>query len=260
MRRAASVQMANAQSCVVAAPRGCPYAGLAVSRRPTWSLLEALPPEDRSAVLSGCRRVMYEPRSAVVAEGQRADTLYFVEQGHMSVRVAGQFGSEAVVNLMGPGDSFGELGLIGDGHRTASIWTFDRTELIGLHRTQFERLREQRPAVDRALVCLMYDSIVRLTGLLAELMTEDNEVRLARRMLRAAQVFDDVESDVVPVTQQMLGSMAHIGRRRMSDVYGRLVDRGLVATAGRGGFRVLDADGLRQAAGLAPAPLDLEGR
>jgi CRP-like cAMP-binding protein len=202
---------------------------------------------------------MYERQSAVVAEGQRADTLYFVEKGHMSVRVAGQFGSEAVVNLMGPGDTFGELGLIaGDGHRTASIWTFDRTELIGLHRTQFERLREQRPAVDRALICLMYDSIVRLTGLLAELMTEDNDVRLARRMLRAAEVFADVNSDVVPVTQQMLGSMAHIGRRRMSDVYGRLVDRGLVATAGRGGFRILDADGLRQVAGLAPAPLELD--
>jgi CRP-like cAMP-binding protein len=202
---------------------------------------------------------MYERQSAVVAEGQRADTLYFVERGHMSVRVAGQLGSEAVVNLMGPGDSFGELGLIADdGHRTASIWTFDRTELIGLHRTQFERLRQQRPAVDRALIRLMYDSIVRLTGLLAELMTEDNEVRLARRMLRAAEVFADVNSDVVPVTQQMLGSMAHIGRRRMSDVYGLLVDRGLVATAGRGGFRILDADGLRQAAGLAPAPIDLD--
>ena len=54
--------------------------------------------------------------SAVVTQGERADHVYFVQDGRYDVHVDGQF-----VRALGPGDTFGEVGVLSEGVRMATV-------------------------------------------------------------------------------------------------------------------------------------------
>src|ERR1041385_6846107 len=60
----------------------------------------------------------YPRNVVVVSEGDPTDSLYVVLSGRVKVFVADENGRELVVNTIGTGDYFGELGL--DGHARAA--------------------------------------------------------------------------------------------------------------------------------------------
>ena len=69
-------------------------------------------------------------REAVISQGAESDAFYVVERGHFEIRIEG----EGVVATTGAGGSFGELGLIMNGPRAATVvateaslcWRMDR--------------------------------------------------------------------------------------------------------------------------------------
>jgi CRP/FNR family cyclic AMP-dependent transcriptional regulator len=74
----------------------------------------------------------------VVVQGEPAEHFYVIESGRFDVLVADRDGSETPVNVLGAGDWFGEVGLINDTPRTATVrarwpsqvWRIDGTELL----------------------------------------------------------------------------------------------------------------------------------
>lgn len=224
-----------------------------------WPILRPLSDADRSAVLRACVRRRFERNQPIVREGQSADSLHLVDSGHVVARVATRPGEETIVNVIGPGQSFGELALIMDaGNRTASIWTIERTETLVLGRRQFEELRQRRPAIDRALVDALAEQVASLTSRVAELLGFPAEVRLARRIVETARAYDAfVPGGTIPVTQPTLGEMAGIKRRRTEDIVRAMKAEGLIS-AGYGRIVLRDLDGLVHQAMLDGSGPDLE--
>lgn len=73
---------------------------------------------------------------AIVGEGQMGVGLYCIQSG--SVRVTQQEpGGEREIRIMGPGESFGELSLLGDQPRSATITAIEPTTAVMLDKSQF---------------------------------------------------------------------------------------------------------------------------
>lgn len=92
------------------------------------SLFAALAPQEL-AVLAGAASVRKYPKNAiVVTEGERSDALYVILSGRVKVLVGDDHGKELVLNVLGPGEYFGEFAL-DEGPRSASVATLERCEL-----------------------------------------------------------------------------------------------------------------------------------
>ena len=73
-----------------------------------------------------------QPGEAIVSEGEVSDLFYVIESGTVEVTQAGQ-----VLRTEGPGDVFGEIGLLQDVPRTATVTAVDTVELLALSREDF---------------------------------------------------------------------------------------------------------------------------
>ena len=88
----------------------------------------------------GIARVALPPGSPVIREGEVGDRFYVVESGELEVSVHGQ-----AARRLGPGDGFGEIALVRNVPRTATVTTVGDTVLLGIDREPFvEALGGQR--------------------------------------------------------------------------------------------------------------------
>jgi len=95
---------------------------------------ETLAPIARMAML---RRV---PRSTVVLRaGDHTDNVYFVLSGAFKVLVSDEEGREVILSMMGPGDLFGEMGVIDDHPRSATVQAAQAGELVVIAKADFHR-------------------------------------------------------------------------------------------------------------------------
>ena len=80
------------------------------------------------------------PRGSVImAEGDRVDYLYIVLAGRLKVMMGEADGKEVILGIIGPGEFFGEMGLIDDGPRSASVVAIEPCELLSVTKRDFKK-------------------------------------------------------------------------------------------------------------------------
>lgn len=104
-------------------------------------LLAVLKPREREAVLRSAREQHYAPGDVVVAEGDPATRLYVVVDGTARVERA----ESGPVGRLKPGDFFGELALIEEHGRTASVVAETELTCLLIAAWDFRALLEEHP-------------------------------------------------------------------------------------------------------------------
>lgn len=85
----------------------------------------------------------YVAEKEIVTQGRAGEGLFLIISGHTKVIRQRGDGEKVQVNAFGPADFFGELALLDDGPRTASVITTDPTKCLVLTRWDFHgALRE----------------------------------------------------------------------------------------------------------------------
>ena len=88
-------------------------------------LLAGLPVEERQGLLAQTRRRRFAKGEVVFHEGDPADALHLVERGRFAVRVTTPLGDKATLNVVGSGGWFGELSIVSDAPRNATVTTVE---------------------------------------------------------------------------------------------------------------------------------------
>ena len=213
-------------------------------------LFRDLPEPELRRLVAIAQRRRFARSEVVFHRGDPADTLHLIAAGHVSVRVTLPGGEFVTVALFGPGDTFGELALVGGPRpRGATVIALEPCETLSLGRDQFEHLRESYPGVNRFLVELLSTRVERLNGQLLEALYVPAERRVLRRLLDLCQLYGgDGQHIVIPVTQEMLASLAGTTRPTANQVLGRLSASQLVEVS-RGQIVVLNRRELNRRAG-----------
>lgn len=94
----------------------------------------------------------YQPGEIIVRQGQGGVGLFILELGKANVLRQTADSSETIVNTLGPGDFFGELALLDDGPRTASVVAIEPTRCLAITRWDFLPLLKDD--ADMAIVIL----------------------------------------------------------------------------------------------------------
>lgn len=208
-----------------------------------WPLLASLDEDDRQTVLATTRRRRFGRGEVVVREGDPADSLHLVESGRLAVRVTTPAGEHATLNVLGPGDYFGELSLL-DGRtptRSASIVALETAETRSLSATAFRELRHRHRTAEQLLLTLLARRVEELSDRLVEALYDGLDRRVHRRLAELAETYaDEVPGPVViPLTQELLAELAGGTRPSVNQILQRLAGQGVVEL-GRGRIVVHD--------------------
>jgi CRP/FNR family transcriptional regulator, cyclic AMP receptor protein len=209
-----------------------------------WALLESLSEADRRAVLTRCRRQRYSRNEVVFREGEIGDCVHLLAKGTVAVRVATPSGDVATLDVLRPGEAFGEQALVGDDdRRSATIVALERTETMRLTRDDFVKLLADQPNTGRLLVAML-DARLRATSQsLLEALYLPADTRVFRQLGRLAAIYSEPGSSAIPVTQDDLATMAGTTRQTVNRVLRQAQDDGLLRLA-RGKVEIVDAAGL----------------
>ncbi len=111
--------------------------------------------ESQAALLAatGVRRKVLAGE-VVFRESQSPDGLHVVLEGRLRIYKRAEDDTEVDLSTAGPGDTYGEMALLDDGVRSASVVALEPTELLVLGREPFLRLlSESSPGLHRSWPC-----------------------------------------------------------------------------------------------------------
>ena len=114
-------------------------------------LERAFPSEPKEVVAQTASKaeiLVFAPGDIVLKEGDAADRFYMVIKGEAEASHREGDGSQIVVNRFGPGDYFGEGGLLNDAPRTATVRAKTSLELMALDRDTFANLMKSSQATE----------------------------------------------------------------------------------------------------------------
>lgn len=213
-------------------------------------VLQSLPDADAEVLLRAGRTNDYARRETVVQEGDVADSFHIVLRGRAAVRVTTPEGENAIVNIVGPDDHFGEVSLLGhsEPRRTASIVALEPLRTLSIPAAVFGELRDRNPRLERLVSSILARRVDELSAQLVEAMYDSLERRVVGRLSSLAGVYGSPSATVtIPLTQEELSQLVGGARPSVNQILRRLADEGLVDVR-RGRILVTDAERLRRRA------------
>jgi CRP/FNR family cyclic AMP-dependent transcriptional regulator len=208
-----------------------------------WPLLADLPPDDVRRLLAIARRRTFGKGEVVFHRDDPADSLHLVVRGRFGARVTTQLGDSVLVDVLGPGQSFGELALLlPDARRSATVEALEAGETRSVFRDGFSLLQREHPGVKDVLLRVLAEQLRRATDRVIEAHYVDAETRVRRRLVDLAATY---EGGVVLLNQEDIAAMAGTSRATVNRVLREEEELGVVALA-RGRTTVLDVDELER--------------
>jgi CRP/FNR family transcriptional regulator, cyclic AMP receptor protein len=202
------------------------------------AVLKAVPlfasfPEDQLRVLTTLVTRKSASRSTtIMAGGDPTDSLYIVLSGRLKVMMSDAEGKEVILSILGPGEFFGEMGLIDDEPRSATVMTIEACELLSIAKRDFKKCLaenfEMAMAVMRGLVKRLREAD-RKIGSLALL---DVYGRVARLLIDMAENVDGEKVVTKRLPKQDIAKMIGASREMVSRVMKDLQTGGFIEMRG----------------------------
>jgi CRP/FNR family transcriptional regulator, cyclic AMP receptor protein len=211
------------------------------------SLFRGLPEQTISQIAALASRRAYKADSIVVMRGDPGDALYGVITGRVRISASGAGGKEIFLNIMEPGDAFGEIALLDGQPRTAAATTITPTELMIIRREDFLALVKREPQLAVHLIELLCKR-VRWTSE----QSEDSSLlsvpaRLAKRLLSLASSHGrkTTAGAQLKITQEDLAQFLGLSRQIVNKYLQTWKKQGWI-TLGRGSIVLEDERALRE--------------
>jgi CRP-like cAMP-binding protein len=207
-----------------------------------WSIFDGVPDAEVQRVLSIARRRTFSRGEVVFHADDPADTLHLIVKGRFAARVQLAVGDTAILTVLGPGELFGEVALLGqEQRRSATIESLEAGETRSILRDDFERLRREHPGASDVMLAILVGEVKRLSRHLLEALYVPADKRVRRRLVELAAVYAGADAGTVaiPLRQEDLAGLAGTSRATVNRVLREEEARGAVAL-GRGRITVLD--------------------
>lgn len=100
---------------------------------------------EMSNLIDFMKKYHYEKGKKIVKQGDPGDAFYIIYKGRVKILVKKGFFSKVEVGTLGPEQFFGEMALLKDEPRTASVVADEETDCFVLFKGQFQHLVSRNP-------------------------------------------------------------------------------------------------------------------
>ncbi len=220
-------------------------------------LFQGLDPRDISAIVSAAQRRRVAKHAAFFHQGAPASALHVLVQGRTKLVQTTAEGHQVVVRIVGPGDMFGGVALLGDAVYPATAEAISASEALVWPGPAVARLIARHSGLALNALRVLAHRLGELQDRYSELATERVEQRIARALMRLARQAGRRDARGVRIdmelSRQDLGELTGTTLYTVSRILSAWQERGLI-DAGRTQVVIRDLHGLVAIAEDLPAP------
>ena len=183
------------------------------------------------ATVDGGRTITtYRKNQKVFSQGDRADSVFYVQEGQVKVCVISELGKEAVVALHGRGDFFGEGCLTGQSRRLATVAAMTECVIMRLEKASIVRVLQDEPKFSEMFMSYLLARNARVEADLLDQLFNSSEKRLARLLLLMANFGREGRPDpvIAKISQETLAEMVGTTRSRVSSFMNKFRKLGFI--------------------------------
>jgi CRP/FNR family transcriptional regulator, cyclic AMP receptor protein len=161
----------------------------------------------------------YRPKQAIFSQGDRADDVFYIQEGKVRFSVLSKQGKEATIALLGTGDFLGEGCIASDQPlRLATATAITECSVLRIEKSRMLRTLHEEHEFADMFVGYVVDRHSRTQADLVDQLFNSSEKRLARTLLVLSRVGKENHTEtVIPrVSQETLAEMVGTTRSRVN--------------------------------------------
>ena len=196
------------------------------------SLFSALSERDLDALISVARTVKLAARAQLFHKGDQGTQVYVVIHGTLKALTTSEEGDDVVFSILGEGEVFGEVALLGRPQRTATVTTITACELLVIDRRDFLAFLRSHPEAAIELLSVLAERLTRVSELVEDTLFLNLPVRLAKKLVHLARrhgerVADGVKIDL-KLSQEEWGDLVGATRESINKLLRSWTETGLI--------------------------------
>jgi CRP/FNR family transcriptional regulator, cyclic AMP receptor protein len=171
----------------------------------------------------------------VFAQGDAADTVFYIQKGRIKVVVISEQGKEAVVGILGPGQFFGEGCMNGHSLRIATTTAMEECLLTAISKAAMLATLHNQPKFSELFMAYLLTRNSRIEEDLIDQLFNSSEKRLARLLLLLANFGKEGSPQPISpnISQETLADMIGTTRSRVSFFMNKFRKLGLISYNGK---------------------------
>ncbi len=197
-------------------------------------LFEGLSPAELEALRSSSVMRDCGKNAVIIHEGDVADSLYIIDSGRVKVYCSDKNGKDFVLDILDEGDYFGELALLDDDRRSASVRAMEPSRFQVIYKQDFSKVLDAHPNISRTLIRNLTRRIRKLTNDVKSLALQDVYGRVTKVLTALAKPIGGGEARVEEkLTQQDIADRVGASREMVARILKDLTVGEYIAIEGR---------------------------
>ena len=204
-------------------------------------LFSGLESEEMTRIAAHARSMRKARGEFIYMPGDRADFVYILKHGRVKLSVLSESGKEIAIDIIQPGEIFGEFALVDESQRSNMTQALDDVLMWVFSKHDFTKLLTSLPMLALSYIKLVGDRRRRMEKKLSDITSKPVSGRiceLLHELSTSSAEFETVITDyIVPLTHQDVASLIGAARQTTTTVLNDLERRGIIEL-GRGCIRV----------------------
>jgi CRP/FNR family cyclic AMP-dependent transcriptional regulator len=198
--------------------------------------LAQLPDDALLALAIKAKPAKFPKQTAIITEGEQTSSLYVILSGKVRVFSSDQKSKEVTLLIQEPGSCFGEIALLSDEPRSASVVALEKTLCGVISKSDFSQWLLLHPEVAINLLGVLAEKVRSLTQKVKQLALSNVYERTVKVLNDMAHPQGDIQVIDVRPTQYELATMVGSSREMINKIMQELI---------KGGYIILDEKSLR---------------
>jgi CRP/FNR family transcriptional regulator, cyclic AMP receptor protein len=184
---------------------------------------------------AGKTMLKFHKNQNVFAQGEVADTIFYIQEGRVKLTVLSEQGKEAVVGILEPGQFFGEGCLNGHPLRIATTTAMEECVITSITKEAMIALLHTEPKFSEMFMAYLLTRNSRVEEDLIDQLFNSSEKRLARLLLLLAHFGKESSPQPInpSISQETLAEMIGTTRSRVSFFMNKFRKLGLISYNGK---------------------------
>ena len=175
-----------------------------------------------------------KPHQPIYFPDEPSHAIFFLKKGHVKISRIYPDGREAILEVVGPGEVFGELSLVEDeaGQRNELAEALDSALICALKKEDFERLLRKNPELNLRITKRIGLRLKRFEERATNLVFKDVKKRIAGFLTEYAEDFGKMKGDVIRVRMHLshheIGLLTGCARQTVTTFLNEFRNAGLI--------------------------------
>ena len=191
-------------------------------------LFSMLPEGQLQLLTQVLSRKAYPKNSTIIAAGDPTDAMYIVVSGRLKVVMSDKQGQEVILAILSQGEFFGEMGLIAQAPRSATVTTIEPCELLTITRADFNKCLQGNFDLTMNVIRGLVKRLREADKKIGSLALMDVYGRVARLLLETAETIDGQKVITKKLTKRDIAKMIGASREMVSRVMKELQTSGRI--------------------------------